>query len=249
MTRPPGTSASADAAPTPRIRVLLVDDQPLIRMGFRMVLESHDDLAVVGEADDGASALRAAEALKPDVIVMDVRMPGMDGIRATAALAERLPRTRVLIVTTYDVDEYAFAGLRAGASGFLLKSAQPAELVDAIRTIASGDAVVEPRITRRLLELFGDQLPTGSRDEAAGSRGGRADPRLAALTERELEVFSAIAKGMSNADISRALYLSESTVKTHIGRILLKLDLRDRVHAVILGYETGIVAPGKPSGA
>jgi DNA-binding NarL/FixJ family response regulator len=234
-------SDSGDAAAP--IRVLLVDDQPLIRMGFRMVLESEPDLVVVGEADDGASATRAAGALKPDVVVMDVRMPGMDGIQATASITERQPRTRVLIVTTYDVDEYAFAGLRAGASGFLLKSARPAELVAAIRTIARGDAVVEPRVTRRLLELFGDQLPRGSATEAARP-GGRLDPRLATLTDRELEVFTAIARGYSNADIGREFHLSESTVKTHVGRILLKLDLRDRVHAVILGYETGIVTPG-----
>jgi DNA-binding NarL/FixJ family response regulator len=233
----PGTGA-ADS-----IRVLLVDDQPLIRMGFRMVLESEPGLVVVGEADDGASATRAAGALKPDVVVMDVRMPGMDGIQATAAITERQPQTRVLIVTTYDVDEYAFAGLRAGASGFLLKSARPTELVAAIRTIAQGDAVVEPRVTRRLLELFGGQLPAGAAVEATRP-GGRQDPRLAALTDRELEVFTAIARGFSNADIGREFHLSESTVKTHVGRILLKLDLRDRVHAVILGYETGIVAPG-----
>jgi DNA-binding NarL/FixJ family response regulator len=236
MTEPAGPGAPR------RLRVLLVDDQPLIRMGFRMVLESEPDLVVVGEADDGAAAERAAATLKPDVVVMDVRMPGTDGIQATAAITRRLPQTRVLIVTTYDVDEYAFAGLRAGASGFLLKSARPAELVSAIRTIAQGDAVVEPRVTRRLLELFGGQLPRGSADPA--QRGGRPDDRLAALTERELEVFTAIARGYSNADIGREFHLSESTVKTHVGRILLKLDLRDRVHAVILGYETGIVAPG-----
>jgi DNA-binding NarL/FixJ family response regulator len=237
----------SDGAAASRIRVLLVDDQPLIRMGFRMVLESEADLAVIGEADDGATAVRAAAALRPDVVVMDVRMPGMDGIQATAAISERLPQTRVLIVTTYDVDEYAFAGLRAGASGFLLKSARPAELVSAIRTVAQGDAVVEPRVTRRLLELFGDKLPTGSASEATHP-GGSQDTRLAALTDRELEVFTAIARGHSNTDIGREFHLSESTVKTHVGRILLKLNLRDRVHAVILGYETGIVTPGDPSG-
>jgi len=231
---------------TPRIRVLLVDDQPLIRMGFRMVLESEPDLVVVGEADDGVSAVRAVSVLKPDVVVMDVRMPGLDGIQATTAITQSLPRTKVLIVTTYDVDEYAFAGLRAGASGFLLKSARPAELVEAIRTIAGGDAVVEPRVTRRLLELFGDQLPHGSATEATRP-GGRRDARLDTLTDRELEVFTAIARGLSNTDIGRTLHLSESTVKTHVGRILLKLNLRDRVHAVILGYETGIVAPGEAS--
>lgn len=236
-------SESGDGAGSGSIRVLLVDDQHLIRMGFRMVLESEPGIAVVGEADDGASAVRTADALRPDVVVMDVRMPGMDGIQATAAITERLPHTRVLIVTTYDVDEYAFAGLRAGASGFLLKSARPAEFVAAIRTITQGDAVVEPRVTKRLLELFGDQLPQGSGTEAVRA-GGRRDPRLATLTDRELEVFTAIARGYSNTDIGREFHLSESTVKTHVGRILLKLQLRDRVHAVILGYETGIVAPG-----
>ncbi len=228
-----------------RIRVMLVDDQPLIRMGFRMVLESETDIAVVGEADDGASGVRAATALQPDVVVMDVRMPVLDGIQATTRIVQELPKTRVLIMTTYDMDEYAFAGLRAGASGFLLKNVRPADFVDAIRTVARGDAVVEPRVTRRLLELFGNQLPPGSDSEAApAGRDGRRDARLNALTERELDVFTAIARGLSNSDISRALFMSESTVKTHIGRILLKLDLRDRVHAVILGYETGVVAPG-----
>ncbi len=237
------TNTDTDAAG--RIRVLLVDDQPLIRMGFRMVLESEPDIAVVGEADDGASGIRAAREFTPDVVVMDVRMPVLDGIQATTAVVGELPRTRVLIMTTYDVDEYAFAGLRAGASGFLLKNARPADFVDAIRTIARGDAVVEPRVTRRLLELFGEQLPSGSEAEVpSAARHGRNDARLAALTERERDVFTAIARGLSNADISRELYMSESTVKTHIGRILLKLDLRDRVHAVILGYETGTVAPG-----
>ncbi len=241
MTIAEGVAADS-AAP---IRVMLVDDQPLIRMGFRMVLEGEADIAVVGEADDGAMAIRAAGSLKPDVVVMDVRMPVLDGIQATTAIVGQLPRTRVLIMTTYDVDEYAFAGLRAGASGFLLKNVRPADFVHAIRTVARGDAVVEPRVTRRLLELFGDQLPPGSeKDGAPSPRGGRDDARLAPLTERELDVFTAIARGLSNADISRALFMSESTVKTHIGRILLKLDLRDRVHAVILGYETGIVAPG-----
>lgn len=225
-----------------RIRVLLVDDQALIRMGFRMVLESEPDIAVVGEAEDGATGIRAAAKLKPDIVVMDVRMPGIDGIQATIDITRRLPQVRVLIMTTYDVDEYAFAGLRAGASGFMLKNARPGEFVDAIRTVARGDAVVEPRVTRRLLELFGDQLPHGSETEAPV--GGARDERLALLTDRELEVFIAIARGLSNADIGNELHLSESTVKTHIGRILLKLDLRDRVHAVILGYETGVVAPG-----
>ncbi|MFE5673172.1 response regulator [Agromyces sp. NPDC056523] len=242
---------------SPAVRVLLVDDQPLIRLGFRMVLESEPDLQVVGEADDGAEAVELAAALLPDVVVMDVRMPRLDGIAATERISERLPDVRVLILTTFDLDEYAFAGLRAGASGFLLKNARPADLVQAIRTVAGGDAIVEPRVTRRLLDLFGAQLPGASahgdespRSPAAPARAPgpardpAADPRLAALTERELEVFTAIARGLSNAEISTALYLSESTVKTHVGHILLKLDLRDRVHAVMLGYETGVVVPG-----
>jgi DNA-binding NarL/FixJ family response regulator len=254
-----------DEQASPRgIRVLLVDDQSLIRMGFRMVLESEDELVVVGEADDGAEAVALATELRPDVVIMDVRMPGMDGITATERIAELLPGVRVLIVTTYDLDEYAFAGLRAGASGFLLKNARPAELVRAVRTVAAGDAIVEPRVTRRLLDLFGAQLPAGGTAASAGPGSVGAsdastatatatppvadpfgDPRLASLTEREAEVFTAIARGMSNAEISAAFYLSESTVKTHVGRILLKLGLRDRIHAVVLGYETGVVTPGE----
>ncbi|MHA6668404.1 response regulator [Homoserinimonas sp. A447] len=219
------------------ITVLLVDDQPLIRLGFRMVIEGDTGFTVVGEADDGASAVRAVAALAPDVVVMDVRMPGVDGIQATALITERHPDTRVLILTTYDIDEYAFAGLRAGASGFLLKNARPAELIDAIRTVASGDAVVEPRVTRRLLDLFGDQLPDGS----ATDRRPAQSRALDSLTEREREVFTAIARGLTNTEISRSFHLSESTVKTHVGHILLKLGLRDRIHAVILGYESGVV--------
>ncbi len=233
------------------IRVLLVDDQALIRMGFRMVLEGEPDLEVVGEADDGVEAVELIASLAPDVVVMDVRMPRMDGIAATRRVVERCPDVRVLILTTFDLDEYAFAGLRAGASGFLLKNARPADLVRAIRTVAGGEAIVEPRVTRRLLDLFGEQLPGGpdaaTTVAAAGparTRDPASDPRLAALTERELEVFTAIARGFSNAEISSAFYLSESTVKTHVGRILLKLGLRDRVHAVMLGYETGVVVPG-----
>ena len=237
------------------IRVLLVDDQALIRLGFRMVLESEPDLEVVGEADDGAQAVVLANELAPDVVIMDVRMPGMDGIAATERIVGRLPGTRVLIVTTFDLDEYAFAGLRAGASGFLLKNAPPSELVGAIRTVASGDAIVEPRITRRLLDLFGAQLPVAGNAnvvpaaqraaiDSNPARLGHDDPRLASLTEREADVFTAVARGLSNAEISSALYLAESTVKTHVSRILMKLGLRDRVHAVMLGYETGVVTPG-----
>lgn len=229
------------------IRVLLVDDQPLIRVGFRMVLENEPGVEVVGEADDGVDAVELAATLVPDVVVMDVRMPRMDGIAATERITHRLPGVRVLILTTFDLDEYAFAGLRAGASGFLLKNARPADLVRAIRTVAAGDAIVEPRVTRRLLELFGPQLPGDAEapPPEAASRDVARDPRLAPLTERELEVFTAIARGLSNAEISAALYLSESTVKTHVGHILMKLGVRDRVHAVMLGYETGVVVPGR----
>ncbi|MFE6256009.1 response regulator [Agromyces sp. NPDC057865] len=241
----------ADEAPGRGIRLLLVDDQPLIRLGFRMVLEGEADLVVVGEADDGAAAIARTGELAPDVVVMDVRMPGMDGIAATERIVATSPGTRVLIVTTFDLDEYAFAGLRAGASGFLLKNAPPAELVHAIRTVAAGDAIVEPRVTRRLLDLFGAQLPADGAvapAEPVAVRDPLDDPRLASLTEREAEVFTAIARGMSNAEISSAFYLSESTVKTHVGRVLMKLGLRDRIHAVVLGYETGVVRPGAADG-
>ena len=218
-----------------RIRVLLVDDQPLLRMGFRMVLDAENDLTVVGEASDGAEAIQAAQTLDPDVILMDVRMPGMDGIEATRHIAASPSVARIIILTTFDLDEYAFAGLRAGASGFLLKNAEPSELVAAIRTVAAGDASVSPRVTRRMLELFGAQLPGAATDSAPA----RPD-RLAALTDREREVFLAIAEGLSNPELASRFFLSESTVKTHVGRILFKLDLRDRVQAVILAYDLGL---------
>ncbi|WP_372594797.1 response regulator [Actinotalea sp.] len=218
--------------------VLLVDDQALLRMGLRLVLEAQDDVTVVGEAADGESALGQVRALDPDVVLMDVRMPGMNGIDATAAIVAAHPRTRVLILTTFDLDEYAFAALHAGASGFLLKDAPPAELVSAIRTIAGGDAVVAPRVTRRMLELFADRMPT-----AATPDGPSDDPRLASLTPREMEVLRAIAEGLSNLEVAERLVLSETTVKTHVGRVLAKLGVRDRVQAVVLAYETGVVRP------
>ncbi|MFC5931599.1 DNA-binding response regulator [Cryobacterium melibiosiphilum] len=222
--------------PTPTgIRVLLVDDQPLLRMGFRMVLDAETDLTVVGEAGDGAEAIRLAHALVPDVILMDVRMPGVDGIEATRRIVSTGSASRIVILTTFDLDEYAFGGLRAGASGFLLKNAEPSELVAAIRTVAGGEASVSPRVTRRMLELFGSQLPCPATDAAPAP----AD-RLAVLTEREREVFLAIAEGLSNPELAARFFLSESTVKTHVGRILFKLDLRDRVQAVILAYDLGL---------
>ena len=217
-------------------RVLLVDDQSLLRMGFRMVLGAHEGMDVVGEAADGAEAVKAVAELKPDVVVMDVRMPVMDGVEATARITADHPDVRVLILTTFDLDEYAFAGLRAGASGFLLKNVPPEELVAAIRTVASGDAVVAPRVTRRLLETFAGSLPTPTDDE-------QPDDRLSALTEREREVLGSLALGKTNLEIAAALHLSEATVKTHVSRILSKLELRDRVQAVVFAYETRLVRP------
>ena len=217
------------------IRVLLVDDQALLRMGFRLVLDAEPDLEVVGEAGDGRTALEQSAALRPDVVLMDVRMPGMNGIEATEKLVAEHPEIRVLILTTFDLDEYAFAALRAGASGFLLKDAKPAELAAAIRSVASGDAVVSPRVTRRMLEMFSGSLPREGK-EVKG-----VDPRIAALTARELEVLRAVAEGLSNAEVAARLFLSEATVKTHVGRILAKLGVRDRVQAVVLCYESGLV--------
>lgn len=212
------------------IRVLVVDDQNLIRLGFRMVLEAEPDLQVVGEASDGAEALEAARTLRPDIVLMDVRMPRMDGIEATRALVERHPSVRVVVLTTFDLDEYAFGALRAGASGFLLKDASPQELTTAIRAAHGGDAVLSPRVTRRMLEMFGGSLPAEPRT------GGPVED----LTEREREVFLAIARGLTNAEIGSELFLSESTVKTHVGRVLAKLGARDRVHAVILAHRWGV---------
>jgi DNA-binding NarL/FixJ family response regulator len=218
------------------VRVLLVDDQPLLRMGFRLVLEDEPDLHVVGEAGDGTEALRQVDALRPDVVLMDVRMPGMNGIEATERIVAAGSPSRVLILTTFDLDEYAFAALRAGASGFLLKDARPAELTGAIRAVATGDAVVSPRVTRRMLELFAEELPAGEAAPAA-----RTDPRLDDLTQREREVLLAVAEGLSNAEVAARLFLSEATVKTHVGRVLAKLGVRDRVQAVVVAYESGLV--------
>jgi DNA-binding NarL/FixJ family response regulator len=219
-------------------RILLADDQPLLRMGFRMVLESQDDLEVVGEAGDGDEALRMTAELDPDIVLMDVRMPGMDGIEATSRIVGRGLRSRVIILTTFDLDEYAFAGLRAGASGFLLKDVPPDDLLSGIRAVATGDAVVSPSVTRRLLDTFAHRLPgPGAASEEP------VDARLELLTAREREVLLALARGCSNAEIAAELVLSEATVKTHVRRILAKLGLRDRVQAVVYAYEIGLARP------
>lgn len=217
------------------IRILLADDEPLLRMAFTMVLEAQPDMEPVGEAGDGADAVRLARLLRPDVVLMDVRMPGTDGIEATGRIIRDCPQTRVLILTTFDLDEYAFAGLRAGASGFLLKNALPEELLAAIRNVAAGDAAVSPRITRRLLENFAHLLPA--------EREQVEDERLERLTAREREVLVEVARGLSNTEIAATLHLAEATVKTHLNRILTKLELRDRVQAVVFGYETRLIRP------
>jgi DNA-binding NarL/FixJ family response regulator len=222
------------------ISVLLADDQPLLRRGFRMIIESEDDLTVTGEAGDGAEAAERARWNPPDVVLMDIRMPGTDGIEATRRIIAANPAVRVLVLTTFDLDEYAFGALRAGASGFLLKDVRPAELVSAIRTVAAGDAVVSPRITRRLLEEYAQVLPDPAADQASRY------PQLSALTARERDVLEAVARGLSNAEIAAALCVSETTVKSHDGRILAKLGLRDRVQIVVLAYEAGLVRPGTP---
>jgi DNA-binding NarL/FixJ family response regulator len=216
--------------------ILLVDDQELLRMGFRLVLDSQPDLDVVAEAGDGREAIALVAELAPDVVLMDVRMPGTDGVAATREIIASGSRSRIIILTTFDLDEYAYAALRAGASGFLLKDAPPADLLSAIRAVASGDAVVAPSTTRRLLETVAHRLP------APASAAAR--PPALALTPREREVLAAVARGLSNAEIADALVLAEATVKTHVGRILAKLELRDRVQIVVFAYEHGLVAPG-----
>jgi DNA-binding NarL/FixJ family response regulator len=218
--------------------LLIVDDHPLQRMGFRMLVESQPDLVVLGEADNGADAVRRATELGPDVVLMDVRMPGVDGIEATRRIIAAGGRSRVLVLTTFDLDEYAYAALRAGASGFLVKDAQPEELLAGIRVVAAGDAVVAPKLTRRLLDRFADQFPVEGEDDAKASAS-----QLEVLTEREREVLTAIGKGWNNTEIAERFHLAESTVKTHVGRILAKIGARDRVQAVIFAYNTGLVAP------
>ncbi len=217
--------------------IVLVDDQELLRMGFRMVFDAQPDLVVAGEAADGKEAIELVERLAPDVVLMDVRMPGTDGLEATRAIVSSGSRSRIIILTTFDLDEYAHAALRAGASGFLLKDAPPADLLSAIRAVASGDAVVAPSTTRRLLATLAHRLP-------AGGEATDPDPVLELLTPREREVMLAVARGLSNAEIADELVLSEATVKTHVGHILAKLQLRDRVQIVVLAYDRGLVAPG-----
>jgi DNA-binding NarL/FixJ family response regulator len=214
------------------IRVLIADDQPLVRSGFRMVIDERDDLELVGEAADGAQALRLARELEPDVILMDVRMPNVDGIEATRSLVEAGSAARILVLTTFDLDEYVFAAVRAGASGFLLKDAEPDELVDAIRVVAAGNSLFGPSATQHLVERF------------AQATSAAANPSLDELTEREREILGLLARGLSNAEIADRLYLSETTVKTHVSAVLRKLGVRDRVQAVIAAYESGVVQPG-----
>jgi DNA-binding NarL/FixJ family response regulator len=219
------------------IRVLLVDDQPLLRTGFRMILDTEPDIAVVGESGDGEAAVAAARALQPDVVLMDVRMPRMDGVQATRLItgAARDNAPRVLVLTTFDLDEYVVEALRAGASGFLLKDVPAEDLVDAIRVVATGEAVVAPSVMRRLLDQFASRLPAANAPTPAS---------LAILTERERQVLKLVARGLSNAEIAAQLVVSETTVKTHVGNLLTKLGVRDRVQAAVYAYESGLVQPG-----
>jgi DNA-binding NarL/FixJ family response regulator len=219
------------------IRVLIVDDQALVRTGFRMILDAEADLEVAGEATDGDEAVAVARETRPDVVLMDVRMPNVDGLEATRRLLDGTEEgPRVLILTTFDLDEYVYEALRAGASGFLLKDTPPEQLVDAIRTVANGDALLSPAITRRMIAEFVRRPPDSVRATA---------PALEELTARELEVLRYIARGMSNAEIAQAAFVSETTVKTHVAHILMKLRVRDRVQAVVFAYENGVVAPGE----
>lgn len=218
---------------TQPISILLVDDQELIRLGFRMVLDAEPDLTVIGEASDGHAAIAQTAVLQPDVVLMDIRMPGLDGISATEQIVRQHPETRVLVLTTFDLDEYAFGAIRAGASGFLLKDAQRQEMFSAIRAIHRGDAALSPRVTKMLLHHVKPQLTTSEPD---------TQHALAAdLTEREMDVFRAMGAGLTNAEIAQTLYVSESTVKTHVGRVLAKLEARDRIHAVILAHRLGLI--------
>ena len=227
------------------VSVLLVDDQELMRMAFRMVIESQADLRVAGEAANGLQAIAQVEALQPDVVLMDVRMPDLDGVEATRRIVDSGSNARVIILTTFDLDEYVYAALRAGASGFLLKDAQPADLLTAIRAVGSGDAVVAPSITRRLLDTYAHRLGSGGNGDPADRLAPAQREQLEQLTAREREVLLLVARSMSNAEIAERLVLSEATVKSHVGRILAKLDLRDRVQIVVFAYESGLVTPAR----
>jgi DNA-binding NarL/FixJ family response regulator len=218
------------------IRILVADDQTLVRAGFRAILESQDDLEVVGEAENGAEAVALARELRPDLVLMDVRMPGLDGIEATRRLlADGDTPPRILMLTTFDLDEYLYSAMKAGASGFLLKDAPRDQLLAAVRTVAAGDALLAPALVRRLVEDFVRRPPPGTRTPA----------ELDELTEREVEVLTLIARGLANAEIAARLFVSEATVRTHVTHILAKLDLRDRIQAVVLAYETGLIRPGE----
>lgn len=220
------------------IRVVIADDQALVRGGFHSILAGQDDIDVVGEAEDGQQAVDVAESLRPDVVLMDVRMPVLDGIEATRRIAVRGIPSRILVLTTFDVDDYVYEAMKAGASGFLLKTAPPKQLVEAVRTVAAGDALLAPSVTKRLVEQFVRRPPPGA----------RIPPALAELTARELDVLRLIAQARSNSEIAAELVVSEATVKSHVNRILGKLDLRDRAQAIVLAYESGLVQPGGSSG-
>ena len=228
--------AAGGASSTSLIRIILVDDQELVRAGFRMVLDAQPDMQVVGEAADGLAAIDLARRLHADVMVLDARMPRLDGVEATRRIRQAGDLPRVLMLTTFDLDEYAFAALKAGASGFLLKDVPPEELLFAIRSVHSGDSVVAPSTTRRLIDQFAALLPDGDQGIPA---------EVADLTEREREVLTLVAQGLSNAEIAQRLFVSEATVKTHVGRVLAKLSLRDRVQAVVYAYEHGLVRAGQ----
>jgi DNA-binding NarL/FixJ family response regulator len=221
------------------IKVLIADDQALVRGGFRMILDAQPDIEVIAEAADGSEVLQQCDLVRPDVVLMDIRMPTLDGIEATRTLLARAgTRARVLMLTTFDLDEYVYEAMRAGASGFMLKDVEPAELVRAVRVIHAGDALLAPGITRRLIEEFTRRPPVGV----------ERPPALQSLTSREVDVLRLLARGLSNAEIGEQLFVSPATAKTHVARILSKLDLRDRIQAVVLAYETGLVQPGEASG-
>jgi DNA-binding NarL/FixJ family response regulator len=217
------------------LRVLLVDDQAMVRVGFRMILESADGIVFAGEAEDGAAAVAAARRLRPDVVLMDIQMPVMDGLEATRRILQETPdhQTRILILTTFERDEYVFEALRSGASGFLLKNASPEQLIEAVKVVSQGEGLLAPSVTRRLIEEFAKRPAVAPRT-----------PELSGLTEREAEVLRMLARGMSNAEIADALFVGEATIKTHVSNILTKLDLRDRVQAVVYAYESGLIHPG-----